>query len=180
MDTSLGTRAQMSAHPALVAPFRGMMRRGPLVRPTSGSRALRGPRSTTTAFQNPLGTLLGLGCSLLAAEDGLQDVLWPSVASLGWFFGGPRSTTTAFQNPLGIFLGVVCSLLAAEGGLQNVLWPSVASLGGSVGALDRPRRPARVFLELDWASFARFLLPKMVFRTLCGRQWLPLWGLWEP
>ena len=49
-----------------------------------------------------------------------------------------------------------------------------------MGPLARPRRPSRILLELYWASFARFLLPKLVFRTFCGRQLHPLGVLWGP
>ena len=49
---------------------------------------------------------------------------------------------------------------------------SRGSLGVSLGPLDRPRGASIFVLELPWASFARFLLPKMVLRAFWGRIWL--------
>ena len=64
-------------------------------------------------------------------------------------------------------------------GFGNVLGLSWAplggswgSLGGSLGPLDRPKGASSFVLELPWASFARFLLPKMVVRAFWGRLWL--------
>ena len=48
---------------------------------------------------------------------------------------------------------------------------SWGSLGGSLGPLDRPKGASSFVLELPWASFARFLLPKMVVRAFWGRLW---------
>ena len=46
--------------------------------------------------------------------------------------------------------------------------------GTSLGPLDRPKRASRFVLELSWASFARFLLPKMALGALWGCLWLVL------
>ena len=43
-----------------------------------------------------------------------------------------------------------------------------------MGPLDRPKRASRFVLELSWASFARFLLPKMALGRFWGRLWLVL------
>ena len=43
-----------------------------------------------------------------------------------------------------------------------------------MGPLDRPKRASRFVLELSWASFARFLLPKMALGGFWGRLWLVL------
>ena len=40
-----------------------------------------------------------------------------------------------------------------------------------MGPLDRPKRASRFVLELSWASFARFLLPKMAW----GASWGCIW-----
>ena len=57
-------------------------------------------------------------------------------------------------------------------------WAHVGSFGGylgsSLGPLDRPKRASRFVLELSWASFARFLLPKMALGGFWGRLWLVL------
>ena len=37
-----------------------------------------------------------------------------------------------------------------------------------MGPLDRPKRASRFVLELSWASFARFLLPKMALGAFWG------------
>merc|ERR1712138_366855 len=52
---------------------------------------------------------------------------------------------------------------------------SWGALGSSLGPLDRPKRASRSVLELSWASFARFLLPKMALGALWGCLWL-VWG----
>ena len=41
-----------------------------------------------------------------------------------------------------------------------------------MGPLDRPKRASRFVLELSWASFARFLLPKMALGASWGCFWL--------
>ena len=51
---------------------------------------------------------------------------------------------------------------------------SWGALGSSLGPLDRPKRASRFVLELSWASFARFLLPKMALGGFWGRLWLVL------
>ena len=43
-----------------------------------------------------------------------------------------------------------------------------------MGPLDRPKRASRFVLELSWASFARFLLPKMALGAFWGCLWLIL------
>ena len=47
-------------------------------------------------------------------------------------------------------------------------------LGSSLGPLDRPKRASRFVLELSWAWFARFLLPKMALGASWGCFWLVL------
>ena len=117
------------------------------------------------AFWGSLGLLLG-------ALGGLLGGSWE-------LFGASRSTKEGLQIRLGTLLGLVCSLLAAEDGLGSVLGLSWAppggswgSLGSSLGPLDRPKGTSSFVLELPWASFARFLLPKMVVRAFWGRPWL--------
>ena len=66
----------------------------------------------------------------------------------------------AFWASLGLVLG-------ALGGFLRLL-------GSSLGPLDRPKRASRFVLELSWASFARFLLPKMALGRFWGRLWLVL------
>merc|ERR1712138_275843 len=51
---------------------------------------------------------------------------------------------------------------------------SWGALGSSLGPLDRPKRASRFVLELSWASFARFLLPKMALGAFWGCLWLIL------
>merc|ERR1712115_506559 len=57
------------------------------------------------------------------------------------------------------------------------------SLGSSFGPLNRRKRASRFVLELSWASFARFLLPKVALGGFWGRLWLVLvlpsafWGV---
>ena len=62
------------------------------------------------------------------------------------------------------------------GSVLGLPWASLGgsweSLGGSLGPLDRPKGASSFVLELPWASFARFLLPKMVVRAFWGRLWL--------
>ena len=43
-----------------------------------------------------------------------------------------------------------------------------------MGPLHRPHRASRFLLELSWASFARFLLPKMALGAFWGCLWLVL------
>ena len=43
-----------------------------------------------------------------------------------------------------------------------------------MGPLDRPKRVSRFVLEVSWASFVRFLLPKMALGGFRGRLWLVL------
>ena len=43
-----------------------------------------------------------------------------------------------------------------------------------MGPLDRPKRASRFVLELSWASFAWFLLPKMALGAFWGCLWLVL------
>ena len=69
----------------------------------------------------------------------------------------------------------------SKDGFESVLGLSRApfgsswgSLGSSLGPLDRPKRASRFVLELSWASFARFLLPKMALGALWGCLWLVL------
>ena len=61
-------------------------------------------------------------------------------------------------------------------------WGSWGSLGGSLGPLHRPKKASRFVLELPWASFARFLLPKMALGAFWSCLWLVLGapdGLWR-
>ena len=69
----------------------------------------------------------------------------------------------------------------SKDGFESVLGLSRApfgsswgALGSSLGPLDRPKRASRFVLELSWASFARFLLPKMALGALWGCLWLVL------
>ena len=66
-------------------------------------------------------------------------------------------------------------------GFESVLGLSRATLGSSsgslrssLGPLDRPKRASRFVLELSWAWFARFLLPKMALGASWGCFWLVL------
>ena len=61
----------------------------------------------------------------------------------------------------------------SKDGFESVLGLSRApfgsswgSLGSFLGPLDRPKRASRFVLELSWAWFACFLLPKMALGTL--------------
>ena len=69
----------------------------------------------------------------------------------------------------------------SKDGFENVLGlhrapfgNSWGALGSSFGLLDRPKRASRFVLELSWASFARFLLPKMALGAFWGCLWLVL------
>ena len=69
----------------------------------------------------------------------------------------------------------------SKDGFESVLGLSRApfgsswgALGSSLGPLDRPKRASRFVLELSWASFARFLLPKMALGAFWGCLWLVL------
>ena len=55
---------------------------------------------------------------------------------------------------------------APFGELLGVSW---GSLGSSFGPQDRPKGASRFVLELSWASFARFLLPKVALGGFWGR-----------
>ena len=57
---------------------------------------------------------------------------------------------------------------------RATLGSSWGSLGSSLGPLDRPKRASRFVLELSWAWFARFLLPKMALGASWGCFWLVL------
>merc|ERR1712078_6468 len=75
---------------------------------------------------------------------------------------------------------------ALSASFWELLGLSWGSLGSSFGPLDRPKRASRFVLELSWASFARFLLPKMALGGFWGRPWLVLvlprafWGVFWP
>ena len=58
--------------------------------------------------------------------------------------------------------------------LWRSFWLLWGALGGSLGLLDRRKRASRFVLELSWASFARFLLPKMTLGAFWGCLWLVL------
>ena len=58
-----------------------------------------------------------------------------------------------------------------SGSFWELLGGSWGALGSSLGPLDRPKRASRFVLELSWASFARFLLPKMAW----GASWGCIW-----
>ena len=76
----------------------------------------------------------------------------------------------------------------SKDGFESVLGLSRApfgsswgSLGSSFGLLDRPKRASRFVLELSWASFACFVLPKVALGKLWGCIWLvlsPLGASW--
>ena len=57
---------------------------------------------------------------------------------------------------------------------RATLGSSWGSLGSSLGPLDRPKKASRFVLELSWAWFARFLLPKMALGASWGCFWLVL------
>ena len=57
---------------------------------------------------------------------------------------------------------------------RATLGSSWGSLGSSLGPLDQPKRASRFVLELSWAWFARFLLPKMALGASWGCFWLVL------
>merc|ERR1712078_52559 len=61
---------------------------------------------------------------------------------------------------------------ALSASFWELLGLSWGSLGSSFGPLDRPKRASRFVLELSWASFARFLLPKVALGGFWGRLWL--------
>ena len=66
-------------------------------------------------------------------------------------------------------------LKACWGSLDLILGALGGFLRGSwelFGASSRPKRASRFVLELSWASFARFLLPKIALGALWGRHWL--------
>ena len=133
-----------------------------------------------------LGTLLGLVCSLLAADDGLGSV--DVVSNL---LSGPLGVDFEFQTDLptlehvdftmGIRTFLENQRFRSQDGFESVLGLSRApfgsswgSLGSSLGPLDRPNRASRFVLELSWAWFARFLLPKMALGASWGCFWLVL------
>ena len=69
----------------------------------------------------------------------------------------------------------------SKDGFESVLglsWAPFGSfrgyLGSSLGPLDRPNRASRFALELFWAWFDRFLLPKMALGASWGCFWLVL------
>ena len=73
----------------------------------------------------------------------------------------------------GILIFLKNQRFRSKDGFESVLGFSRASfgsfwgcLGSSLGPLDRPNRASRFVLEFSWASFARFLLPRMA------------WGAW--
>ena len=81
----------------------------------------------------------------------------------------------------GIFTFLKNQRFRSKDGFESVLGLSRApfgsswgSLGSSLGPLDRPKRASRFVLELSWASFARFLLPKMALGAFWGCLWLVL------
>ena len=63
---------------------------------------------------------------------------------------------------------------ALSASFWELLGGSWGALGSSLGPLDRPKRASRFVLELSWASFARFLLPKMALGAFWGCLWLVL------
>ena len=77
---------------------------------------------------------------------------------------------------LGILTFLKNQRFRSKDGFESVLGLSRAPfgsswgyLGGSLGPLDRPKKASRFVLELSWASFARFLLPKMALGAFWGR-----------
>ena len=78
---------------------------------------------------------------------------------------------------IGIFTFLKNQRFRPKDGFESVLGLSRApfgsswgSLGSSLGPLDRPKRASRFVLELSWAWFARFLLPKMALGGFWGRR----------
>ena len=97
---------------------------------------------------------------------------WPSHPQKCWFY---------YEN-LNIFEKSTFSIQrwfwkrfgALSASFWELLGGSWGALGSSLGPLDRPKRASRFVLELSWASFARFLLPKMALGGFWGRLWLVL------
>ena len=88
-------------------------------------------------------------------------------------------TLKNFDFPHGILTFLKQRRFRSKYGFESALGLSLehlgsswGSLGGSLGPLHRPLKASRSLLELSWASFARFLLPKMVLRAFGGRIWL--------
>ena len=88
----------------------------------------------------------------------------------GWMFSSQADLP--IHNNHGFTMGILtCSAkrrFRSEDGLGNALGlprgplgTSRANIGGSLGPLNRPNQVTRFILELEWASYARFLLPKM-------------------
>ena len=143
-------------------------------------------RSTKEGLQIRLGTLLGLVCSLLAAENGLGWVLGPSMS----FFISSRNllgsilsshtdppTLKNLDFPEGILTFLKNQRFRSKDGFESVLgalsgsfWELLGvfwgGLGSSLKPLDRPKGVSRFVLALSWASFACFLLPKMALVAL--------------
>ena len=96
-----------------------------------------------------------------------------------------QTDTPTLENAdftLGILTFLKKQRCRSKDGFESVLGLSRApfgsswgSLGSSLGPLDRPKRASRFVLELSWAWFARFLLPKMALGTSWGCFWL-VWG----
>ena len=112
------------------------------------------------------------------------------------FFISPRSLLGSILNSqtdpptlgnvdftIGILTVLKHQRFRPKDGFESVLGLSRApfgsswgSLGSSLGPLDRPQRASRFVLELSWAWFARFLLPKMAL----GASWGCFWILGAP
>ena len=114
------------------------------------------------SFRNLLG-------SILSSQTDL-----PTLKNVDFMMAGARflknhhfRSKNGFENVWGLPRASFGSSWGALGGL-------LGALGSSLGPLDRPKRASRFVLELSWASFARFLLPKMALGRFWGRLWLVL------
>ena len=129
---------------------------------------------------------LGFVCSLLAADDGLGsvDMLFISPRSLLGLLLSSRTVPPTLESvdfTVEILAFLKNQSFRPKDGFENVLGPSRASfgsfwgsLGSSLAPLDRSQRASRFVLELSWAWFARFLLPKMALGASWGCFWLVL------
>ena len=151
--------------------------------PGGSSGAPRGlkidTRRSPNSFWNSLGPrLLASWCQRWLRERSLFLRNLP-----GWILSSQAAPPTLKND--GFIVGKptfsIQRRFRSEDGFGNVLGlprgpsgPSGACLGGSLGPLDRPKKASRLILEFSWASFARFLLPKMASGTFAFLS-EPLW-----
>ena len=130
---------------------------------------------------------LGFVCSLLAADDGLGsvDMLFISPRSLLGLLLSSRTVPPTLENvdfTMEFLTFLKNQSFRPNDGFESLLGPSRASfgsfwgsLGNSLAPLDRSQRASRFVLELSWAWFARFLLPKMALErrgAVFGSFWV--------